>query len=99
MPGSFVEVDTTNGRVRRIRYRGVSEFLGIPYGACTAEARRFAPPVAPEKWSGVRDTMSFGDAAPQLDARLSDSGRMLDVRPHMYPKGGPLVSCPRCVER
>jgi Carboxylesterase family len=88
MSGSFVEVETTNGRVRGIRYRGVAEFLGIPYGASTAEARRFAPPVAPEKWSGVRDTMSFGDAAPQLDARLSDSGRMLDVRPHMYPKGG-----------
>lgn len=88
MAGSFVEVDTANGRVRGIRYRGVAEFLGIPYGASTAGARRFAPPAAPEKWSGVRDTMSFGDAAPQLDSRLSDSGRMLDVHPHMYPKGG-----------
>lgn len=36
MSGSFVEVDTTNGRVRGIRYRGVAEFLGIPYGHTNA---------------------------------------------------------------
>jgi carboxylesterase type B len=74
MSGSFVEVDTTNGRMLGIRYHGVAEFLGIPYGASTAEARRFAPPVAPEKWGGVRDTMSFGDASPQLDALCQTQG-------------------------
>ena len=88
MAGSFVEVETTNGRIRGIRFRGVSEFLGIPYGASTTGAQRFAPPAPPERWSGARDMMSFGDAAPQFDGRLTDSGSMLDVHPHMYPKGG-----------
>ena len=59
-------VDTTAGKVRGLRKRGVSVFLGIPYGADTA-MRRFLPPVAPAPWPGVRDCLMLGHQAPQMD--------------------------------
>ena len=48
-------VATTAGRVRGLVRDRVSQFYGVPYGASTAGANRFMPPLAPASWTGVRD--------------------------------------------
>src|SRR5579864_4554519 len=55
-------IETTSGRVRGALESGVYVFRGIPYGA----ADRFQPPRPVEPWSGVRDAVQFGPAAPQM---------------------------------
>jgi para-nitrobenzyl esterase len=59
-------VETTTGQVQGRRDRGVSAFLGIPYGADTS-LRRFQPALPPQPWSGVRDCRVFGAQAPQME--------------------------------
>jgi para-nitrobenzyl esterase len=88
MGNGFVETDTTYGRLRGVRFRGIDSYLGIPYGASTAGNGRFAPPRAPEAWSGVREAMWFGDAAPQVDTRVGSAGDAQNVHNLMYVKGG-----------
>jgi para-nitrobenzyl esterase len=65
--GDAVLADTTYGRVRGVEVNGIKVFKGIPYGASTAGKNRFMPPVAPAKWSGVRDAISYGPSAPQRE--------------------------------
>ncbi|MEQ0559058.1 carboxylesterase family protein [Amycolatopsis sp. NEAU-NG30] len=55
-------VETTTGRVRGVD----GTFLGIPY----ATAERFEAPVPPKPWTGVRDALEAGPAAPQPPSRL-----------------------------
>ncbi|WP_328645249.1 carboxylesterase family protein [Amycolatopsis sp. NBC_00348] len=55
-------VDTTSGQVRGLN----GTFRGIPY----AEAKRFEPPTPPKPWTGVRDALEPGPAAPQPPSRL-----------------------------
>lgn len=56
---------TKQGRVRGFRRNGACVFLGLPYGASTAGARRFLPPAPPARWAGVRDATRYGQRAPQ----------------------------------
>lgn len=56
---------TTAGKVRGFILRDIYQFKGIPYGAPTSGKNRFMPPQEPEKWSGVRPTMNYGESAPQ----------------------------------
>src|SRR5688572_32649059 len=65
--GDSVVADTTYGRVRGTEVSGIKIFKGIPYGATTTGKNRFMPPVAPAKWSGVRDAISYGPSAPQSE--------------------------------
>lgn len=58
-------VRTTAGRVRGSCENGISIFRGIPYGAPTGGANRFAAPQPVEPWSGVREATSFGLRSPQ----------------------------------
>jgi para-nitrobenzyl esterase len=53
--------ETTSGQVRGARASRVVQFLGIPY----ATAPRFAPPGPVAGWTGVRDALKPGPAAPQ----------------------------------
>src|SRR5688572_27696767 len=55
---------TTAGRVRGYHDHGITVFKGIPYGADTAKFR-FRPPVPPEPWNDVLDTLEFRAASPQ----------------------------------
>jgi para-nitrobenzyl esterase len=88
LKNSFVETETSYGRLRGFRFRGIESFLGIPYGATTAGPRRFAPPSPSASWTGVREALAFGDAAPQVDTRLGSVNSAQDVHSLMYIKGG-----------
>src|SRR5512139_1068929 len=56
----YVEVETSGGRVRGQRGKGICTFKGIPYAGNVSGANRFkaAPPLQP--WKGVRDALSLG---------------------------------------
>src|SRR5688500_2392629 len=58
-------VQTAAGRMRGVVRYGVSQFWGVPYGASTAGANRFMPPVKPAPWTGVRDCFQVGHRSPQ----------------------------------
>jgi para-nitrobenzyl esterase len=73
-------VETTSGRVRGLHDRGVSSFLGIPYGGDTA-AHRFQTADSPAPWSGVRECVKLGHQAPQM-------------QPAMAGKMGPAMDTP-----
>jgi para-nitrobenzyl esterase len=57
-------VQTASGKVRGLGRFGVHQFFGVPYGASTAGANRFMPPVKPASWTGVRDTVQVTQRAP-----------------------------------
>jgi len=65
-PKSGAVVDTSAGRIRGLVIDGVNAFKGIPYGASTAGDRRFLPPVKPDGWTGIKDTLTWGPEAPQV---------------------------------
>ena len=58
-------VPTKAGPVRGRMHDGIAVFLGVPYGADTHESR-FQPAVPPTPWTNIRDTVVWGDRAPQL---------------------------------
>src|SRR5262245_47929939 len=65
--GSPVTVETAYGRVRGTEVAGLEIFKGIPYVPSTAGRNGFMPPVAPAKWTDVRDALAYGPSAPQRE--------------------------------
>lgn len=56
-------VNTTGGYVQgtsAVFREGITVYRGIPYGASTADEKRWTAPVAPEPWSGVFNASAFG---------------------------------------
>jgi para-nitrobenzyl esterase len=74
---SFVEVETSCGRLRGQETKGIKVWKGIHYGATTAGENRFLPPRKPATWTGVRDALVFGQTAPQPTAVTSEYGKLI----------------------
>jgi para-nitrobenzyl esterase len=65
--------------VRGTEVSGIKIFKGIPYGASTAGKNRFMPPVAPAKWTDVRDAFAYGASAPQREPGAARNASPLGV--------------------
>jgi len=63
-------VETESGRVQGTNEGRVAAFRGIPFAASPVGARRFAAPVPPPAWPGVRDAGRPGPSVPQGPSRL-----------------------------
>jgi para-nitrobenzyl esterase len=70
-PDDRAVVETTAGKVRGGIADGVRIFRGVRYGASTAGERRFLPPAPARPWSGVHDTLEYGDSCPQTPYDLT----------------------------
>lgn len=58
--------NTAFGKVRGYQLNGIYTFLGVPYGENTTGKNRFMPPQTPQKWEGIKDTIWWGNTAPQI---------------------------------
>ncbi|KAM7332499.1 hypothetical protein ACRRTK_009207 [Alexandromys fortis] len=74
--GSLVKVENTEV--------GVHRFLGIPFAKPPVGPLRFAPPEAPEPWSGVRDGTSYPAMCSQNDYMMNSEG--LKMIKHLLPQ-------------
>ncbi len=58
--------NTEYGKIKGYILRGITTFLGIPYGADTSGKNRFMPPQKPTAWTDTRPTVWWGNSAPQI---------------------------------
>jgi para-nitrobenzyl esterase len=73
-------VKTRSGAVRGRDVQGVAAYKGIPFAAPPIGQLRFAAPVPPQPWDGVRDASAFSPTPPQADLS-SQRFPGLDLRP------------------
>ena len=66
-----VVATTAQGRLRGTRDGRALRFLGVPYAESPATAGRFAAPVPPARWDGVRDALAYGATSPQPDRGIT----------------------------
>jgi para-nitrobenzyl esterase len=60
-------VKTRYGALRGREEQGVAAFKGIPFAAAPVGARRYAAPLPPQAWDGVREASAFSATPPQPD--------------------------------
>jgi len=75
---------TTAGKISGVAEDGILVFKGVPYGGDTAKTR-FMAPVAPARWTGVKECTAFTTMAPQLVAARTGG-------PRPGPAGNPPTS-------
>lgn len=63
-------VDSTHGKIRGYRRRGVIKFKGIPYAAPPVGELRFKPPAPVKKWDGVFDATKYSPVSIQPESAL-----------------------------
>jgi para-nitrobenzyl esterase len=84
----FWVAETASGKVLGIDNAGIKEFKGIPYGAPTGGRGRFAPPRPPAPWTGVRESLGYGQISPQTVSDLrSEYAQMIMWDRHVGPGG------------
>jgi len=69
MAGDAPVVEAPAGVVRGESLGDVNAFRGLPYAQAPTGRLRWRPPVAAERWSGVRDATRFGPACHQPPSR------------------------------
>ncbi|WP_197411629.1 MULTISPECIES: carboxylesterase/lipase family protein [unclassified Sphingopyxis] len=69
MDDSMELIETTSGKVRGTRDRGVRIFKGIPYGEPKGGAARFLPPQPFKPRGAVIEAAAYGPSCPQLGGR------------------------------
>ena len=67
----YVEVETSHGRIRGLRFEGLQTFRGIPYAGSASGANRFKPAAPLQSWTGVRDALKSGPPSLQSPLRPS----------------------------
>jgi para-nitrobenzyl esterase len=79
MTMSLGPADTRYGAVSGFVEDGVQIFKGIPYGKSTGGAGRFMPPQPPDPWTGIRETVALGPAAPAAFGTAADTMSNPDI--------------------
>jgi para-nitrobenzyl esterase len=82
--GAGLVVETDAGRLRGLSANGVVTFKGIRYGASTAGANRFQPPLKSQPWTRIVDAFEYGPRAwqpgrpmiPEIGDALTGTGPM-----------------------
>jgi para-nitrobenzyl esterase len=70
---NYVCVDTDSGKIRGSLKGDIVAFKGIPYAAPTGGVNRFRAPQPVSPWTGVRDTLRYGDRCVQERETFADA--------------------------
>src|SRR6266851_4506222 len=79
---SFIEADTSHGRLRGHLDEGLAVFRGVPYVAAPIDGLRFRRPEPLQPWPHVREALQDGPICPQLPARLASVVGGIEARQH-----------------
>jgi para-nitrobenzyl esterase len=75
----LVEVETNSGKIRGSVEQGINVFKGVPYAESPEGERRFAAPGKMKPWTGVRDTIAFGNRAMQDENAFAIPPALLEL--------------------
>lgn len=73
-------VQVENGLLRGVAEGGVVSYRSIPFAAAPVGQLRWAPPVAPAQWDGVRDANQYGAACIQPERGDAGGGGRAEVQ-------------------